>query len=166
MNNPLDYHHNSFHIRASHQYTSCTQPEAVVSHSSPILGKTVKEADFRSRYKAGVIAIHRNGERIKAKVGDIKLHAGDVLLLLARDTFLKDWSNSEDFFLISRLGFREPKTKSKAYLAISILALMVLTATFGRFLPSIGQNKISMFYAAAAAAVLMILAKCITITQA
>ena len=36
--------------------------EAVLSDSSPILGKTVKEANFRSRYNAGVVAIHRNGE--------------------------------------------------------------------------------------------------------
>ena len=140
--------------------------EAVVSNSSPILGKTVKEVDFRTRYKAGVIAIHRNGERIKAKVGDIRLRAGDVLLLLARDAFLRDWGDSEDFFLVSKFGFRKPKRKKKAYIALSVLVLMVLAATIGSILPPIRGNKISMFYAAAAAAALMIITKCVTVAQA
>lgn len=140
--------------------------EAVVSDSAPILGETVKEADFRSRYGAGVIAIHRNGERIKSKIGDIRLRIGDVLLLLARDSFLKDWGGHDDFYLISKVGFREKKSKHKIYLAVGILALMVLVTTFKNFLPAIGGNKISMFYASSAAAALMILTKCVKIEQA
>ena len=40
-----------------------------ISSGSPILGKTVKQFDFRKRYGAGIVAVHRHGERIKEKVG-------------------------------------------------------------------------------------------------
>ncbi|MEA3489972.1 MAG: SLC13 family permease, partial [Candidatus Omnitrophota bacterium] len=140
--------------------------EAVISDSSPILGKTVKKANFREKYKAGVVAIHRNGERIKEKVGDIRLHAGDVLLLLATDDFLRNWSDSRDFYVVSRIKKQEPRVYHKAYVAVAILVLMVLAATFGGVLPRIGGNRISMFYAAAAAAAFMMITRCVTIGQA
>lgn len=139
--------------------------EAVVAEVSPILGKSVKEANFRSRYNAGVIAIHRNGERVKAKIGDIKLKAGDVLLLLARDEFLRDWSDSNDFYLISKIREREPRLYHKVYIAVAILAAMVLSVAFRDRLPQIAGQKISMLYAAVAAAALMIITRCVTIAQ-
>jgi di/tricarboxylate transporter len=140
--------------------------EAVVSESSPLLGKTVKEADFRRRYSAGVIAIHRNGERIQAKIGDVPLRAGDVLLLLAKESFLHNWSESSDFYLISKIKERSPKNQKKGIIAIAIITFMVMVVALSRFLPTIGGYKISMFYAAAAAAAFMIITGCVNVSQA
>lgn len=67
--------------------------EAVVSHQSSLLTKSIKESQFRSRYDAGVIAVHRNNERIKSKVGDIVLRPGDTLLLLAGSDFIESIIN-------------------------------------------------------------------------
>ncbi|WP_347835079.1 hypothetical protein [Gracilibacillus sp. JCM 18860] len=47
--------------------------EAVVSHQSSLLSKSIKQSQFRSKFDAGVIAVHRNNERIKSKIGDIIL---------------------------------------------------------------------------------------------
>jgi len=140
--------------------------EAVISESSPLLGKTIKEADFRNRYNAGVLAVHRNGQRIKARIGDISLRAGDALLLLARDKFLRDWSDSIDFYLVSKVKEKEPRPFHKAYLAVGILIAMVSAVALRDMLPSIGGHKISMFYAASAAVALMIISRCLTIDQA
>ncbi|WP_345739479.1 SLC13 family permease [Virgibacillus salarius] len=52
---------------------SSTIVEAVVSHQSSLLSKSVKQSKFRSLYDAGVIAVHRDSERIKSKIGDILL---------------------------------------------------------------------------------------------
>jgi di/tricarboxylate transporter len=54
--------------------------EAVVSNTSPLAGKTIRDGRFRNRYQAVVLAVARNGERVRGKIGDIKLRAGDVLL--------------------------------------------------------------------------------------
>jgi di/tricarboxylate transporter len=140
--------------------------EAVVSDSSPMLGKTVKEFKFRERYGAGVMAVHRNGERIKEKVGDIRIKEGDVLLLLATEDFMKNWASTDHFYLVSKVAPREKKPVRKAYLAIGILVLMVIAASLKDVIPPIRGHKISMFYAAAAAVALMVLTKCVTIEQA
>ncbi len=55
--------------------------EAVISPSSPLVGKAVRDADFRALYDAAIVAVHRNGSRLTNKIGDIELHAGDTLLL-------------------------------------------------------------------------------------
>jgi di/tricarboxylate transporter len=140
--------------------------EAVVSHSSPILDKSIKEANFRSRYNSGVIAVHRNGERVEGKIGDIKIKPGDTLLLFATKEFLKTWSDSSDFYLVSKIKTQEPVQEKKAVIAMLILFAMVLVVAFNDHLPLIAGQKISMIYAAFAAAALMRLAGCMTTGQA
>lgn len=71
--------------------------DAVVSDQSSLLSKSIKQLRFRSRYDAGVIAVHRNNERIKGKIGDIVLKPGDSLLLLAGTDFIGKYDRSNDF---------------------------------------------------------------------
>lgn len=140
--------------------------EAVVSSSSPVLGKTVKECKFRLHYGAGVIAVHRNGERIRSKIGSIRLKTGDTLLLLAGKEFLDNWKNSQDFYLISDVKSVKPRSKRKSYIAMTIVGLMVLVATIGRYLPEIGGQRIGMLHAVLAAAILMVLTRCVRFSEA
>jgi len=77
--------------------------EIVVSHNSTLIDKTVRESGFRGKYDAAILAIHRNGERISGKIGQMKLKAGDVLLLLAGDDFAKRSADTHDFYLISKV---------------------------------------------------------------
>jgi Trk K+ transport system NAD-binding subunit len=98
--------------------------EAVVSSNSPVLGKTVKEANFRVKYGAGVVAVHRNGERVNSKIGSIKLRAGDTLLLLAPQEFSESWRDSQDFYLISSIKTKAPDAQSKGWLTLCIMGLM------------------------------------------
>ena len=140
--------------------------EATISDSSPLLGRTIKEADFRTKYDAGVVTIHRNGQRIKRKIGEIRLRSGDTLLLLAREEFLKNWADSRDFYLVSKIKTKEPQPLYKAYLSLIILAGMILAVAFRDMLPMIAGQKISMLYAAAAAAALMFATKCVNIKEA
>jgi len=140
--------------------------EAVISSNSPVIGMTVKESAFRTKYGAGIIAVHRNGERILSKIGSIVLKAGDTLLLLAPRRFVDNWKNSADFFLVSTVKTVKPKAYHKSYLALSILVLMILAATFGKQLPTIGGQHINMLHAGFAAALLMVLTRCIRIGEA
>ncbi len=73
--------------------------EAVVSNSSPLVGTTVRYANFRRLYNAAVVAVHRNGAQLRRKVGDIVLRSGDTLLLQTRTEFSSAFRNSSDFFL-------------------------------------------------------------------
>ena len=58
--------------------------EVVVGAGGDLVGQTLKQVDFRARYDAAVIAIHRAGQRVDAKLGDVPLRVGDTLLVLVR----------------------------------------------------------------------------------
>lgn len=105
--------------------------EAVVSHGSPILGKTVKECQFRAKYGAGVVAIHRNGERIQSKIGDIKLQAGDTLLLFAPEDFMTAWKDSQEFYLMSYIKDVAPGSGWKSWVVMGMTLFMILGAVLG-----------------------------------
>ncbi|WP_144460597.1 SLC13 family permease [Siminovitchia fortis] len=107
--------------------------EAVVSHHSSLLSKSVKQTQFRSRYDAGVIAVHRKNEKIQSKVGDIILKPGDALLLLAGEDFIKKYKPSNDFYVVSRLEPPKLLTKNKfqGLCSIGILLAMIILVSFG-----------------------------------
>ncbi|NYF24783.1 SLC13 family permease [Sporosarcina sp. JAI121] len=107
--------------------------EAVVSHQSGLLSKSIKQSQFRSRYDAGVIAIHRKNERIQSKVSDISLKPGDSLLLLAGADFIGKYEQSNDFYVVSRL--ETPKilheNNWKSWFSIVLLLLMIVCVSIG-----------------------------------
>ncbi|MGB5281009.1 MAG: SLC13 family permease, partial [Arenicellales bacterium] len=82
--------------------------EAVISNTSPLVGKTVREGHFRSIYNAAIIAVARNGEKISQKIGNIKLRAGDTLLMVSNPAFVEQQHNSRDFYLVSGLPDSQP----------------------------------------------------------
>lgn len=108
--------------------------ECVISASSPLVGKSVRECSFRDNYQAVIIAIHRHGERIEKKIGDIELHAGDTLLLLAPKTFRDRWYHSKHFYLIAGTTPVASKPQKQGYIAVGVLLLMI-TLTFTGVLP-------------------------------
>lgn len=131
--------------------------EAVVSINSPLIGKNVRESKFRSSYDAVIIAIHRSGQRIKEKIGDIVLNGGDTLLIVARRDFIRRWYHSGDFYLVSPSVDINSKPRRYTFFSIFILTAMIV------FMAS-GLTPIIM--ASFAASVILILSKCITVEDA
>ena len=131
--------------------------EAVVSASSPLIGQTVKQSNFRSVYDAVVIAVHRNAERVQGKIGDIQLRPGDTLLMQCAPEFMRLHRNSRDFYLASELaGARQPAFE-RARVSLGILVAMVLVVALGGI-----HISIAAFVAVAA----LIGTRCITPSQA
>ena len=131
--------------------------EAVVSNTCPVVNQTIRDMHFRTRYNAVVIAVSRNGHRIREKIGDIVLFPGDTLLLEADPSFADLHRNSRDFFLVSRVENSTPLRHEQAWMAQVILGVMVITATVLGF----GMMKAALF-----AAALMILTKCVRASEA
>lgn len=107
--------------------------ETVVSHNSSLLNRTIKQVNFKNRYNAGVIAIHRNNQRIKSRVGDIVLKTGDTLLLIADQTFLDRNKHSSDFYVITPVQPPEKlkQDMTKGWIGLIALLLMILVVTMG-----------------------------------
>lgn len=134
--------------------------EAVVSDHCPIVGRSIREGEFRTRYDAVVIAVHRNGERIEGKIGDIVLRPGDTLLLETHRRFLKVRRNSRDFYLVSDVAGSTPRRHDKAWIAIAILVAAVAVIALEEF------TRVSVFNAALLAAGAMGLTRCLSAEQA
>ncbi|HET7569055.1 MAG TPA: SLC13 family permease [Gammaproteobacteria bacterium] len=105
--------------------------EAVIAAHSPMAGQTVREGAFRSRYNAVVIAVARDGQRIRRKIGDIKLHAGDTLLLETTPDFIDRHGRSRDFLLLRPIEGSVFPRHERSWLAWLILIGLVVTASVG-----------------------------------
>ena len=134
-----------------------TLVEAVVSDGYPFLGQTIRESRFRSHYNAAVIAVARGGERVTGKVGDIRLRAGDTLLLEAPPGFVKLRRYSRHFFLVSQVEDSTAPRHGRAWIARLALAAMVLA-----FATEVAEP----FVAAAVAAGVMMLTRCVRVSEA
>lgn len=145
--------------------------EAVLSRTSPLVGRTVKEADFRQRYNAAIVAIHRNGERLTNKIGEVELEPGDTLLLQTRPEFVDAHRNSRDFYLVSRVGGAKARRHDRALLAALLFAGLILWLVICSLFPDVlpwGQafSKDIKPIAAIAVALAMVATRCLTTSEA
>lgn len=130
--------------------------EAVISERSPLVGKTVREADFRALYGAVVVAVHRSGSRVERKIGDITLQPGDTLLLQTGPHFQRAHRNDPAFYLVSDMQDWRPLRTERAWIAAALLlGLVILMAS----------EVIPIAISAILGAVLMIVFGCISASE-
>lgn len=87
--------------------------EAVITANSDLSGQRVRESDFRERFGAGIVAIHRNGERLRGKIGDVRMQSGDLLLLSVGQSFRADQPRFKDLYVVSELRVDPPKQSGR-----------------------------------------------------
>lgn len=93
--------------------------EAVIPANSELVGRRIKDSDFRKKYNASIIAIHRNGKRVSGKVGEMHLAGGDFLLLLT-GSHRENGNHEKDLFFLSVP--KKVKSKSSRWPAVIGLA--------------------------------------------
>lgn len=131
--------------------------EVAIAPRSDLVGRTIREARFRSVYGAAVIAVARHGARIPGKLGDIRLQPSDTLLLETGRAFLEQHRRSRDFLMMSEIADSNTLKHEKAGFAWAILAAVVLSAAFG---------WLSILKAAMLGAGLMLLTGCCSVSAA
>jgi di/tricarboxylate transporter len=110
--------------------------EVVVSQNSSLINKSVRDSNFRGKYDAAIIAVHRNGENIEDTLGNVILKAGDVLLLFAGVNFVSRSKDANDFYFISKVT---DFVKLDWYKSLLLIAGIILVITLSAF------NIISLF---------------------
>ncbi|MGD9929391.1 MAG: SLC13 family permease [Mangrovibacterium sp.] len=136
--------------------TDIKQIETVIAPRFPGINQTIDEFDFLNHYQAEVLAVYRNGETISTNVGSVRMKAGDSLVLLTNENFIKNWGESKIFYLTSFIGeIPPPRYRGQRLFAILLVLLMIVGATVGRYLPEINGEHPDMFYFAAIVAILM-----------
>lgn len=101
--------------------------EAVVAGQSPLVGRTLKEADFRERYGGVVLGVRRRDGALQGALGRTPLQEGDLLLVEAPPRFEERWGRSRDTFYIVAPAWPAPPTvqPGRAALALAILVAVV-----------------------------------------
>lgn len=113
--------------------SSCTLQdnlsEVIVSNESNLIGTTIKEAGFRTKFDAAVVAVRRGSEKLSGKLGNISLEAGDTLLLALGDDFTKRDNLKKNFYFISDIALSHKFNAQKSILIIALfLGVILLSA--------------------------------------
>lgn len=103
------------------------------------------------------MAVHRNGERVVGKVGDIVLRPGDTLLLQADQQFLRTHRDSRDFYLVSEVAASEAPRFEKGWVVVAVFASMLAVVVSGALPISL---------ASVAAAGLLVVTKAVSVADA
>lgn len=131
--------------------------EVVISPNFPFVGKSVRDMGFRNHYGAAIIAISRDGQHLKTKIGNVELRPGDTLLLETHEDFIDNQRYSRDFLLASQIENSRPVRHDQRGTSAFILLGMVAV---------VGTGLLSMFKAASMAAALLVLTRCVRIRDA
>ena len=104
--------------------------ECMVTDQSDVIGKTLREANFRKRFGAFILAIRREGLIIRKKIAHVVLHTYDTLLIYGGKRQISELEKSGKFILLGEMQADLVKVR---FWWISIVSI-VLTV----FLASIG----------------------------
>ncbi|QCR20968.1 SLC13 family permease [Pontibacter sp. SGAir0037] len=123
---------NGLELHANHGSNgSVNLLETVVPANSTLIGHTLKGVGFRESYDAAAVAIHRNGEKLRGKIGEIVIKAGDMLLISAGENFERIVQENNNLYLVSVLAKTEDQPAWKKNVFISSMALTVLAIASG-----------------------------------
>lgn len=115
--------------------------EVVISTTSPLVGVSIKDANFRSHYNASILAVHRSGEKLEQKIGKIVLEVGDTLLVDADHDFLRRWRHSPDFVLVSGVEDSAPVAHERAWIALGIFIAVISAMSLTSFFPGLDEIR-------------------------
>ena len=130
--------------------------EVVLGNNFPFLGQSVRRSQFRKKYGAAIIAISRDGEQVKQRIGDIVLKRGDILLLETPADFIQSRRYARDFLVMAEIDGTKPVLHNRRYAALAIL--------LGQLALVVG-GVLSMFEAACCAVVLLLITRCISLDE-
>jgi di/tricarboxylate transporter len=103
--------------------------EAIIAHTSTLVGKTLKNAQFRSKFDASVVAIRRGSERLSGQLGRIPLQVGDTLVLATGPDFHTRENLGRNFYLTTTRQVRKVLDPLPGNLAlIGFMGVIVLGA--------------------------------------
>jgi di/tricarboxylate transporter len=103
--------------------------EVVLSHTSSLIGQTIKEAGFRNKFDAAVVAIKRGGEQLEKRLADIELKTGDTLVLATGSDFYKRENLKQNFYFYSQIkSFTMLSNAQSLLVGASFISVLALSA--------------------------------------
>ncbi len=110
--------------------TSAGIVEVVIPPDSAVIGKTLRQLEFRKRYRATALALYRIDKVIDEGLADLPFQAGDTMVLHSRWSDLVPIAQSNDFAIVTdfpREDARPDKLKYAALFFAATLGLVLFT---------------------------------------
>ena len=130
--------------------------EVILLPRSPLIGRTLKQLDFRSHYGLQVLGINRSGRTIRRKLSEVRLSVGDQLLLHGNRVSAVALDQSSAFRLLHVIRSEEHDLKRAIISGAVFLGVLGLAA----------MNLISVVIAAIVGMLLVFILGCITPEEA
>ncbi len=130
--------------------------ETVIAPGSRMIGRNIEQIGFRRQTNCLVLGIQRRSRMIRTRMLDIRLEAGDVLLVFGYDKDVRNLRHNRDLLLLDWSRVELPDIRK------SLIARGIFIATIA--LAALGFLKIET--AALTGALAMILSGCLNIRQA
>jgi len=130
--------------------------EALIPPRSLLEGRSLKTLDFARRYRCIALALQRRGTILRNRLANIKLEAGDTLLIQCETREVQRMMRSRDLVVTNELTELNLR-RDKVLVSVGMVAMVVVLAALG---------IVPILTAAIIGAVGMVLGKCITIEEA
>jgi di/tricarboxylate transporter len=131
--------------------------EVLVTAQSEVVGRTLREANFRQRYGLTVLAVARHGETLRDMVGNVVIRAGDLLLVQGPPDRLESLRADRPGLAVLDEVTQPLYSPRRGMFTISIFLIAIVIGTLG-WLP--------LSVAFLSAAVVAVLTRCISLEKA
>ena len=111
--------------------------EVLLMPDSKLINKAVKDSGFRDKYSVNILGIQRKGKYILNDIKDIKMHAGDILLIQGTWDSIARMSQKQSQWVVLGQPLEEASKVTldyKAPVAALIMVLMIAAMVFD-FIP-------------------------------
>ncbi len=130
--------------------------EVALTPTNELVGRTLREVHFHDTHGLNVLAIWRRGEPVVKRVDHVVLKFGDLLLIEGAENKILHLADKHDFLLLGGIN-QDSYLPTKGPVALLIMLGVILLASSGIF---------PIMQAAAVGAVLMVLTRCISLSNA
>ena len=109
--------------------------ELVIPTNSELEGKTLREFDFRRRFRAAPLAIRQREDVLHYSLQEVRLQSGDVILAEMKTHYLDQWrgpnkDQNAPFIVLSQEGIQSFNAK-QFWLVAAIVVAVITTASLG-----------------------------------
>jgi uncharacterized protein with PhoU and TrkA domain len=99
--------------------------EVILAPHSPVEGRSLRQIDFRARYRVTVVALKRGERSFRTDVGEISLAPGDSLLVIGTEQQERLLKKNSDFIVIEPNPSDQPVRRYLAWPALAVLLLAI-----------------------------------------